>query len=270
MTGWDREAAAAAYVDALSGVLVLAHEVDPALWANPTDLPGWSIQDQFSHVSSLESILLGRVDPDHEPDFEALPHTGDDGIKRYVERGVDLRRSWSAAAVLAELEDVVARRLVELSALPDDPDALVTGVFGKPRPVAGVVRIRAFDVWAHEQDVRRAVNLPQRLTGPAAEVSRDRMIESLPDIVAELGFHEGTTIRWVVTGPLPFTSTVTVTDDGALADDDEADADATLTLTWDSFVLLACGRVAPTHVRVAVEGDVGLAEKVLPAMAITP
>jgi len=270
MSGWDRDAAVAAYVDALDGVRSLGHDVDLARWGDPTDLPGWSVQDEFSHVASLESTLLGRTDPEHEPDYDHLPHVGDDWVKRHMERGVDLRRGRSPEAVRAELDEVVTARIAELADVPEDPDALMPGVLGKPRPVSAIVTLRTFDVWAHEQDVRRAVGLPQRLTGPAAEASRDRILAALPDIVGELGLHEGTTVRWVVTGALAFTASVTVTDDGALADDAEADADATLTMDWPTLVVLACGRAKPSHVRVSVGGDVALAEKVLSAMAITP
>jgi uncharacterized protein (TIGR03083 family) len=270
MDRWDRDAAVAAYVDALESMQSLAHEVELSRWADGTDLPGWTVQDNFSHLVSLETTLLGRADPEHEPDYDKLPHTGDDWVKRHIERGVDLRRSRHPADVLAEVDEVVAARLPEVRALPDDPEALVPGVLGKPRPVAAVVGVRTFDVWAHEQDVRRAVGLGQRLTGLSAEASRDRILMALPEVVAELGLHEGTTVRWIVTGPLAFTASVTVTDEGALAAEADADADATLTMDWSTFAILSCGRAEPSHVRVSVDGDVGLAEKVLPAMNITP
>ena len=196
------------YVDALTAVRALAHEVDLERWGEPTDLPGWSVQDEFSHVTSIESALLGRTDPEHEPEFDKLPHCGDDWVKRHMERGVDLRRGRSPEEVRTELDEVVDARLVEVAALPDDPDALVPGVLGKPRPIGNVVPIRAFDIWAHEQDVRRAVGLDQRLTGPAAEAARDRILMALPDVLSESGVHEGSTVRWVVTGPLDFEAAV--------------------------------------------------------------
>jgi uncharacterized protein (TIGR03083 family) len=270
MGGWDRDAAVAGYLDALTGMRSLAHEVDLDRWGEPTDLPGWSVQDEFSHVASIESALLGRTDPEHEPDYDKLPHCGDDWVKRHMERGVDLRRERSPKDVRTELDEVIAERLVEVAQLPDDPDELVPGVLGKPRPVGGVVPIRAFDIWAHEQDVRRAVGLEQRLTGPAAEASRDRILLALPDVVSGAGLQEGSTVRWVVTGPLDFEAAVTVTDDGGVAVDEETPADATMVMDWSTFAVLACGRAEPSHVRVSVEGDVSLAERVLAGMAITP
>jgi uncharacterized protein (TIGR03083 family) len=186
-----------------------------------------------------------------------------------MERGVDLRRGRSAQDVRAELDDVVAARLLEVAALPDDPDVLVPGVLGKARPVGNVVPIRAFDVWAHEQDVRRAVGLDQRLTGPAAQAARDRILMALPDVLSESGLHQGSTVRWVVTGPLEFEAALRVTDDGAVPLED-APSDVTMVMDWATFALLACGRAAPSKVRVAVEGDVAMAERVLDAMPITP
>jgi uncharacterized protein (TIGR03083 family) len=228
------------------------------------------VQDQFSHVVSVESTLLGRTDPEHEPEYDKLPHCGDDWVKRHMERGVDLRRGRSPQDVRAELDDVIGARLVEVAALPDDPDVLVPGVLGKLRPVGNVVPIRAFDLWAHEQDVRRAVGTDQRLTGPAAEAARDRILMALPDVLSEAGLHEGATVRWVVTGPLEFEAALRVTHEGAVPIDADEPTDLTLLMDWPSFALLACGRAAPSKVRVSVEGDVGLAERVLEAMPITP
>ncbi|HTY73103.1 MAG TPA: maleylpyruvate isomerase family mycothiol-dependent enzyme [Actinomycetes bacterium] len=271
MAAWDRDAAVAAYTDALTAIRSLAHEVDLTRWGDPSDLPGWSVHDVFAHVACLEALLLGRVDPPHEPDWSRLPHVGEDWVKRRMEVGVDLRRGRDPVQVRDELDEVVAQRLPQIGALPTDPDALVPGVLGKPRPVAGSVAIRTFDVWAHEQDVRRAEGLPERLTGPAAEVARQRIITALPSVVGELGLHEGTCVRWELTGALPGTVAVRVGEDQATSlEGEEEDADATMTLDWGTFALLACGRVTPSHARVTIDGDVGLAERVLDAMSITP
>ena len=36
-------------------------------WKTPTDCPGWSVQDQLSHLAGSECRLLGRPAPDHTP-----------------------------------------------------------------------------------------------------------------------------------------------------------------------------------------------------------
>ena len=38
---------------------------DESQWKSPTDCPGWSVQDQLSHLAGSESMYLGRPSPDH-------------------------------------------------------------------------------------------------------------------------------------------------------------------------------------------------------------
>ena len=38
-----------------------------AEWKTPTDCPGWSVQDQVSHLVGAESGILGNADPAHSP-----------------------------------------------------------------------------------------------------------------------------------------------------------------------------------------------------------
>ena len=36
-------------------------------WKHPTALPGWSVQDNLSHLVDYESRALGRPGPEHTP-----------------------------------------------------------------------------------------------------------------------------------------------------------------------------------------------------------
>ena len=51
----------------------LCSDFDEAQWKTPTDCPGWSVQDQISHIVGSESGILGRPAPDHTP--ADLSHT---------------------------------------------------------------------------------------------------------------------------------------------------------------------------------------------------
>ena len=47
--------------------------LNDAQWKTPTDLPGWSVQDNVVHISGIESSILGRPAPDHTPpDYDHL------------------------------------------------------------------------------------------------------------------------------------------------------------------------------------------------------
>ena len=159
-----------AYLQALLDVQALAHQLTPDVLDLPTDCPGWSVRDHVAHVGGLESTLLGRPRPDHEPDWAAMTHIRNDP-GRFMEVDVDLRRSWPWAQVLVELDEVLAARVAEIAAWPDDPDFPVLGPLGQPRPLIPVVPVRAFDVWQHEQDIRHALGRPTTMGAPAAPLA---------------------------------------------------------------------------------------------------
>src|SRR4051794_31288809 len=95
-----------AYLQSLLDVQALAHQLTPESLDLPTDCPGWSVRDHVAHVGGLESVLLGRSRPDHEPDWESMPYVRTPPA-RFMEVDVDLRRSWPWSQVLGELDEVL-------------------------------------------------------------------------------------------------------------------------------------------------------------------
>jgi uncharacterized protein (TIGR03083 family) len=258
------------YDRALADFVALARSLEPGDWGRPTDLPGWSVQDNVSHVVGVESDLLGRPAPAHTPDWAALPHVRGD-MGRFVEVAVDARRGSAPDAVLAELVEVVEQRRAALAAAVGDPVGPAPGFFGTVDRMLG---LRPFDIWAHEQDIRRAVGRPGNLDGAGALAARDRLRLALPYVVGQVvGAPPGTVVRWEVAGPLAFSATVTVGDDGRAVDVGDrtgAAPDVRLEMGWETFVLLGCGRRPPAAVDVVVRGDAELGTQVLAAMPVTP
>jgi uncharacterized protein (TIGR03083 family) len=273
---WNRDDAVAAYVDALEGVLALAQSLEPHEWPLPTDLPGWSVQDNIAHVVSVELELAGRPAPDHVPDYDALSHVTND-FARHMEIGVDVRRSTTPDELLAELRSVVADRTAVINGYPDDPTFEIAGPMGTTRTLERALPIRAFDVWAHEQDVRRATDRPERLTGSAAAASLERILVALPIVLGkDAGLPTGTGVRLVIEppGPAPAGLTVLVAVDadgrGRLVDDESATADVILTMPFEAFAKAATGRRRPGPGQLSVLGDASLVERILDALVITP
>ena len=60
------------------------------LWKRATDCPGWSVQDQLSHITGSESRLAGNPTLDHTP--PESPHVKNQ-IGASNEAHVDYRRS---------------------------------------------------------------------------------------------------------------------------------------------------------------------------------
>ena len=268
---YDHDQVVSAYLDALHGMRSLAADTPDQMWDLATDCPGWTVRDQFSHVIAVEVDLALRPLPDHQPDWASLPHVDDD-IGQFLEIGVDYRRTRPPDAIRAELAEVIATREPMIAELPREGDAPVRGVAGLESVAGRCGPIRAFDVWAHEQDVRRATGSPGRLDCRAAGMALDRIATAMPVVVAKLAAAgPGQSVRFAIGSPHDVDINVSVAGDGRAAVVDALDSPTVaLTMDFETFVRLACGRAAPEAQAIDVVGDADLARRVLAAAAITP
>lgn len=270
-TPWSRDRAVEAYRDALQGLLDVANGLDEEQWWVGTDLPAWDVFDIVAHVVAVEDELAGRPVPSSIHDWSRFPHA-QTPFQQYTEVGVEARRGLPPTELVAQLTDLVAERDRQLAHAPDNPDAEMRGPAGLVGPVERMIGTRVLDLWAHEQDIRRAVGEPTRMRGAAAEAALDRMVEALPIVVArQARLAPGSLVRFVVTGDPGVTVTIGVDDDGrGVVAADSAPADVTLTFGLEELQLLFCGRRSSPSVAVGVQGDTALAERVIPALAVTP
>ena len=240
-------------------------------WDAPTALPGWSVGDTVAHVGWIEGMLIGEVDPPHEPDWASLPHAVSD-FGKITEIPVDLRRTWTREAVLIELADRIARRTAELESGPHDASLEVMGPLG-PAPLGRVLRMRTLDTWVHEQDIRDALGRPGHLDTPGAQATASQLLPGLGKVWAKLaGAQPGQVLDVRITGPgIEGGAIVAVSEDGRarLVGDDLLDqagaATVTLTMSWPAYLALSCGRGDPQPWRETVEvsGDPQLAQRTL-------
>ena len=236
-------------------------------WKTPTDVPGWSVQDNLVHITSMEWRLLGRPAPEHVPPAD-LPHVKNE-IGRANEVFVDSRRASAGADALAEFREVVAARLEQLRNYGPDDFAADSWTPVGPGTVRDLLPFRVFDSWVHEQDMRRAVGRPGDLDGAVAENALDRIVASMPFVVGKrVGPPDGTTVHLGISGPLARTFTIVV-DGGRARFAEELAGTPTATVATDceTFVRLTCGRVDPADAlgsgRVHLGGDTDLARRVV-------
>lgn len=240
----------------------LCSSLSPEEWAAPTDCPGWSVQDNLSHIIGTESTILGRPAPDHDPG--EFPHVRNP-IGANNEVHVDHRRSWPPQKVLKEFREVVAERMGALRALSDDELGGESWTPIGPGTVRDLLAIRVMDCWVHEQDIRRAVGKPESLTGPVAEHAFVRHAGAIPFVVGKkAGAPDGSSVVVEVAGKEPFAVGV----DGKRANRlPEVPADATVRLKMDmsTFNRLCCGRGDPGALAadVQIEGDEALGRKIV-------
>jgi uncharacterized protein (TIGR03083 family) len=259
---------------ALETVAGLGDAATDEQWRLPTPCPGWSVGDVVAHLIDIEQVMAGSPRPEHEPDWSGLPHAqGDFG--RFTEIGVDARRAHPREDVIAELRETIALRRSQLDAVPDGAE--VIGPFGNPTSMDRLLRIRIFDTWAHQQDIRTALGIDGGWDTPAAAVSQEQIVRALPYVWARtVGAPEGATLRVEITDPsLPRDVAIEAIADGkGISTPPVANATVWLTASWPDLMRLACGRVDTSdpelRTRLGLKGDTALGEAVLPALSITP
>ena len=262
----------AAYAEVFSNVGTLAETLDDHHAMRATGCPGWTVRDHVAHITDLESILIGRGRVDHAVP-EGLPYIRNEpGM--FMEVGVDARRDVRLADLLAEYRDVTAERMARLAGLEDAQlDDMGRGFFGESR-IRSLLAIRVFDLWSHEQDIRRALHEPGGLDGPAAAHSRERMLMGAGGRAQErLRPPAGTVIVFDVTGPGGALRSITFDGErGRSGATLPESPESTLRLDLSTLTVLACGRTDDpgARSRVVVEGDQNLARRVLEDMAVTP
>jgi uncharacterized protein (TIGR03083 family) len=245
-------------------ISALGATLTEAQWKTPTDLPGWNVQDNLSHLIGTEGVLQGLPRPDHRaPEKEYVKNP----IGQLNENEVDMRRERSGAEVLAEWNDLVEVRLATLRGADDAyfeaPAMTPTG----PGTVADFLHIRVLDCWSHEQDIRRALDLPGSQDNASAAHTIDRLVRTLPIVIGKrAGTAEGDAVTVHLTGPVERTLTYEVVEGRAKQVDQPSKPPVvTISLDSDTFVTLALGRRTAKQLaeRITVAGDDELGQRVV-------
>ena len=236
-------------------------------WKTATACPGWSVQDNLSHIIGTERALGGFGGIEHKAkNLENVKNP----IGEMNEHQVDARRHLSGAQVLNEFKEIVVLRKSFLETAPENyfTDETMTPM-GKA-PMASFLSIRAMDCWVHEQDIRRAINKPGNQVSLCAELSVDRLCRTLPMVVGKRAkAPEGSVSVVKITGPVQRNIMITVKD-GRAAVIESSDVAPIVEIEFDSntFNQLATGRATSEQLRqkIKIVGDVALGERVVGAL----
>lgn len=255
----------AAHVRVFDGVRDAVGDLDAADWSTPTGCPGWDVHDQLAHIVGIERTMLG--DPVDEVEVPDLPHIAND-FGRIVEVAVHARRGRAPAELLAEADEVFARRLEMLRTM--DPARLqkpMSGEAGMQAKGSQMLRTRVFDMVCHEHDIRRAVGKGGGTQGPHVDISVEQVLRAwarvLPTVrddgVLEVVVHGRPAVR------------IDLAEGVIHRDDAGPEPTATLHLGVSELLALAGGRSdAPPLEDLRVTGDEGWAREVLVGASITP
>jgi uncharacterized protein (TIGR03083 family) len=241
-----------------------------AEWKTPTELPGWSVQDNLVHLAAIESMSMGRPWTGLDDPPAAAHMKNDLGIDN--EKAVHSRRSWSGAEALAEFHALTRERIDGLRGLDRAGFDAESWTPQGPGTVRTLLPFRIFDSYAHEQDMRRAVDKPGGTATRAAAQAVEMGLGAMPFVVGKkAGVPDGSTVVFTLTDPLPRVLAIEVIG-GRARPRDDAPPTPTVVISMGSalFERLGSGRVAGADALatgdVTIIGDAELGRRVVTEM----
>ena len=238
-------------------------------WQAATPLPGWCVRAVVSHIIGTESFLQGISPPQPDIDVKALEHVRND-IGAMNECWVRHLSGDTGSSVLERYREVTRKRREILPAMSDDDWNAPTPTPAGMDSYGRFMRIRVFDCWMHEQDIRMALQRPSsddELVGTASRLSLDEVAATMGFVVGKLAeAPDGSRVQFDLTGPLARSIRVSV-DGRAQAVDDFGGQEPTATIRLDGlqFTRLAGGRpMCPARSQdVELGGDKDLAARIV-------
>ncbi len=238
-------------------------------WQAMTPLPGWCVRAVVSHIIGTESFLQGIEAPQPDIDVKSLEHVRND-IGAMNECWVRHLSGDEGPSVLERYREVTRERREVLPAMSDDEWNAVIPTPAGMDSYGRFMRIRVFDCWMHEQDIRMALQRPStddELVGTAPQLSLDEVAATMGFVVGKLaGAPEGSRVQFDLTGPLARSIRVSVDGRAQVVDDFGGQVPtATIRLDGLQFTRLAGGRpMCPARAQnVELDGDKELANRIV-------
>lgn len=254
--------------DALSALCERFADED---WATPTCLPGWTVKDVLSHIIGTESMLLGEPAP-------AVDVSGYDHVRnptaQFNEAWVESLRAVPGAEVLEQFRDVTAKRSETLRSMTQaDFDAPSWTPVSPDETYGRFMRIRHFDCYLHELDIRAAVGAADREDPAHVHLAVREPLSALGYIVGKkAGLPRGTTVSVRLMGPANETHHVVVEDKARIVETLDSQPTTAIALSAVLFLRLTGGRVDPMPYigdSIVFEGDHELAARLATNLAFT-
>ena len=258
----DKDAVVTALVEEWAAIDRLVSDLDEERWATPTACPGWTVQDVVSHIIGVEMTLSGQKPPLVEADVRGFPHVRND-IGAMNEHWVEAFRAEPPAKVLEQYRTITAARAEALRKMTDAEFQAPSWTPMGEATYLRFMRIRLFDCWLHDQDIRDAVGRPGNEDGQAAEMSLDEMTQALGYVVGKRAkVPDGSSVTFDLTGPVRRQIHVVVEGRARVVDSLPGPAKTTLSMTSSLFVRLCGGRTDTEARAVRFTGDTALGQQV--------
>lgn len=243
----------------------LVSGLDDAQWAAPSVLPGWTVADLIAHIAGTEWMLTGRT-IETTRDVAALEHVKNP-IGELNERWLDYYRARSRDELMNDFREVTAARITALEGMTEREWDAQTATPAGPDTYGRFMRIRVFDSWVHELDIRDSLGLGKPDDVVPATSARKEMVASLPYVVGRrAGAPEGTTVTVDFTGVAPRAVHIAVAGRAAVVPELDGPAEVTLHVDLADYARLIGGRPGADPAAVQIDGDRELGDKIVASL----
>lgn len=265
----NRDELVAAYDEQYAALAALMNDLSDEQYDADSVLPGWRITDIFAHCIGTEYMLLGE-----QPTAEAA-EPGEhvrNKIAELNEHWVAMMRDDTPEQIRDRWADVTQRRSeIMANQTQHDFDAESWTPIGKGT-LGDFMRIRVYDLWLHELDVRDSVGTPGHEGGRAADVAITEVERALGYMIGKRAqAPDGSRVRFVLTGQVPRTYGITVDGGRASVGPDVDDPTVALSMTSTDFARLTGNRGDTEAVaqRVQIDGDDELGRRIARSLGYT-
>jgi uncharacterized protein (TIGR03083 family) len=271
-TELPKDATIAALADEFAAIDDLLAELAAEQWKVPTELPGWDVQANVAHIIGTEKMLAGIAAPEVGIDVGNLDHVRND-IGKMNEPWIVGLADVAPDEMRAQLREIGGQRVAALEEMSEEAWHAEGFTPAGKDSHGRFMRIRVFDCWMHEHDIRAALDLPPRLEGAPVDLVLDEMSTAVGFVVGKkAGAPDGTAVTFQLTGPGGRDLHVLVDGRAALVPTLDRPADVTITTDVHTFTRLAGGRARWSEIdqsRVTIDGDEALGTRILDNLAFT-
>jgi uncharacterized protein (TIGR03083 family) len=246
----------------------LIDSLTDAEWALPSECAGWSVKDVVAHMGAVYKSVAGGA-------VARATDTPNDA-ERNADAGVDERRSWSTADVVAEYHEWSEKCLGALAQMNEEPTASTVVPLGNlgSHPLHILANALVFDHYCHLRWDLLAPNGPLRRASLPCDDARmapilEWMLGGLPQMCApQLAFMDRP-VNFVFTGAGASTWALRPgAPHGSCTPGADEDATATVTSTAHDFVCWGTQRRRWSDMGVQLAGDVDYGRRVLDAVNV--
>jgi uncharacterized protein (TIGR03083 family) len=247
----------------------LVTSLTDAQWHTASVLPGWTVADIIAHVIGTESMLAGR-DVDTVADVSSLDHVRNP-IGEFNEHWIEHFRGSSRAEVMAALREIVDVRAESLRSMTQADFDAETATPAGPDTYGRFMRIRVFDCWIHEIDIRDSTDGSTPSHPGAAEIALSEIAASLPFVIGKKArTPEGTSLLLRIGGVAARDIRIVVEErarEVAELPGGDDSADVVLTMDVVDLARLVGGRTSAEPSRVVVDGEEAIGRAIVENLA---